>query len=119
MATHATRKDIVGYPMNNVFSVSDGKVNESSGIPYFYMSEMEISVHDLNADNKASITMSLAQGDYCKKKNLDPEDPRCAHVILTGDFVRLDVDSDEANFAKDALFSRHPEMPTWPEGKQL
>ena len=28
--------------------------------------------------------MSLAQSDYCHKHNYDPEDPRCAHIILTG-----------------------------------
>ena len=31
--------------------------------------------------------MSLAQGSYCKQKDLDPEDPRCAHLILSGRFM--------------------------------
>lgn len=113
MATLSTR--MPGYPMANVFSVSDGAdVDTSSGIPYFYLSKMEISVHDLKADNRASITMSLAQGDYCKKNDLDAEDPRCAHLILTGKIVTLQDGTDEYNFAKDALFNRHPVMPSWP-----
>ena len=33
--------------------------------------------------------MSLAQTDYCKKNRIDPEDPVCAHVILTGTLVRV------------------------------
>ena len=35
--------------------------------------------------------MSLAQGSYCKQKNLDPEDPRCAHLILSGRFMPVNV----------------------------
>ena len=30
------------------------------------------------------MSVSLAQGKYCDANQLDPEDPRCAHVILTG-----------------------------------
>ena len=60
--------------------------------------------------------MSLAQTGYCRKMNYDPEDPRCAHVILTGEFVKLDSTSSEGEFAKSALFSRHPIMPDWPTG---
>lgn len=30
------------------------------------------------------MSVSLAQGEYCDVNNLDPEDPRCAHVIFTG-----------------------------------
>ena len=44
----------------------------------------------------------------------DPEDPRC--VILTGEFIKLEAESEEAKFAKDALFSHHPIMPDWPSG---
>lgn len=28
--------------------------------------------------------MSLAQEDYCKNKQWDPMDPRCARVLMTG-----------------------------------
>ena len=48
--------------------------------------------------------------------NYDPEDPRCAHVILTGRFTKLTPGSEEEQFAKHALFSRHPIMPDWPDG---
>jgi len=114
MATYSVQ--MPGYPKANVFSVSDGTMEKSTGIPYFYLSDMEISVHDLAANNKASITMSLAQGDYCEKKKLDPEDPRCAHLILTGKVVTLDENSDEYKTAKEGLFSRHAEMSSWPAG---
>jgi len=114
MATFSSRKPFTDYPTANVFSMSDGSLTNSSGIPYFYLTEMELSVHDLNKNPRASITMSLAQGDYCKKNNLDPEDPRCAHIILTGKMVKIDENSDEYKFAHEGLFSRHPAMNTWP-----
>ena len=40
---------------------------------------------------------------------------RCAHIILTGSMVEVVKGSDEAEFAKKALFSRHPVMPDWPK----
>lgn len=33
--------------------------------------------------------MSLAETDYCKNENLDPMDPRCARVMLTGKRVKV------------------------------
>ena len=33
--------------------------------------------------------MTLAQSDYCVNNKFDPEDPRCAHIILTGNFVQV------------------------------
>ena len=48
-----------------LLSMSDGAPGQSTGVPYFYISKWEISAQDLAQDNKASITMSLAQGSYC------------------------------------------------------
>jgi len=118
MATFSSREPFTDYPTANVFSMADGPVDKSSGVPYFYLTEMELSVHDLNKNNRASITMSLAQGDYCKENNLDPEDPRCAHIIMTGRIEKIDeeANAEEYSFAHNGLFSRHPAMGTWPAG---
>ena len=40
-------------------------------------------------DSRCSFTMSLAQGDYCKQKKLDPQDPICAQVTLVGRMERV------------------------------
>jgi len=114
MATICSRDPLKGFPFSNTFSVSDGaSVAKSTGIPYFYVPSLEMSVHDLKHDPRASVSMTLAQGSYCKKKNLDPEDPRCAHVIISGTFSKIDVGSQEETFAREALFTRHPEMEDW------
>lgn len=47
MATISTHKPVVGQPFSNVFSVSDGPVGSGTGVPYFYLTRMEISVQDL------------------------------------------------------------------------
>ena len=61
LATIATRDPIIGFPFANVLSISDGPVDNSTGVPYIYISPWEISARDLAHNNKASLTMSLAQ----------------------------------------------------------
>jgi len=89
LSTESTHQGIEKYPFNNVFSMSDGIICNSTGVPYFYLTDMELSVKDLVVNPKASVTASLAQSEYCTQKNLDPEDPRCAHVILTGEIKKV------------------------------
>uniref|UniRef100_A0A8C1K3C7 Cellular repressor of E1A-stimulated genes 2 n=1 Tax=Cyprinus carpio TaxID=7962 RepID=A0A8C1K3C7_CYPCA len=63
------------------------------------------SVSDGPADNST---------DFCRKQVYDPEDPRCARLTLTGKMV--EVGPEELDFAKEAMFSRHPVMKKWPPG---
>nr|XP_033797519.1 protein CREG1 isoform X5 [Geotrypetes seraphini] len=72
LATVSSHEPVRGRPFANVFSVSDGPLGRGSGVPYFYLTNLEISVQDLQ------------------------------------------VNSTEMDFAKLALFSRHPEMTSWP-----
>lgn len=95
-----------------MFSVSDGPREAGSGVPYLYLTTMEISVQDLQVNPNASLTMSLAQTHFCKKEGFDPQSPLCAHIILSGSVQQLD--GAESDAAKLALFSRHPEMESWP-----
>ncbi|KAF0304582.1 Protein CREG1 [Amphibalanus amphitrite] len=116
MATISTRPPTRGMPFANVFSVCDGTRYRSTGVPYLYLTDMEISVKDLRVNNSASLTMSLAQTEFCRRRGYDPEDPLCAHVILTGRVLQMDENDPEYVFARDALFARHPEMSGWPVG---
>lgn len=47
MATISTHKPVMGQPFSNVFSVSDGPRGSSTGVPYLYLTSMEVSVQDL------------------------------------------------------------------------
>ena len=35
--------------------------------------------------------MTLAQGEYCKSKQWDPMDPRCARILLTGKIKSVSI----------------------------
>ncbi|ODM93209.1 Protein CREG1 [Orchesella cincta] len=114
LATISTMPAVRGYPFVNLVSLSDGPNNNSTGIPYFYMTSLDMSSVDLESDNRASLMMTLAQTDFCEKHKYDPEDPRCAHVILSGRIVQV-TNKAELAFASNAMFSQHPEMKDWPK----
>lgn len=115
IATQSTAQAVRGFPFANIVSISDGPINNSSGVPYMYITPMELSTRDIEADSRCSLAMSLAESNYCKQHNIDPEDPRCARVILTGKIKRVKTYSSEIEFAENALFTRHPAMPSWPK----
>jgi len=115
IATISTRDGIEGYPFAASISYADGIVGQSTGVPYFYMTDMDISSKDLMKNPRASMALSLAQTGYCADHNMDAQDPVCAHMILSGEIVRLEKGSEEEALAKEAMFSRHPAMIYWPE----
>lgn len=112
LATISTQDKIKGLPFGNIFSISDGPLDNSTGTPYFYVTPMDNTVMDLHSFPFASLTFSEAEGDFCRKQVYDPEDPRCARLTLTGKMV--EVGPEELDFAKEAMFSRHPVMKKWP-----
>ncbi|KAM9710667.1 protein CREG2 [Menidia menidia] len=114
LATISTQDKIKGIPFGNIFSVSDGPLDNSTGVMYFYMTPMDYTVADLESNPYASLTFSEAEGDFCRQMVYDPEDPRCARLTLTGKMVK--VGPEELAFAKEAMFSRHPVMEKWPVG---
>jgi len=117
MATISSRDPTKGFPFGNVISISDGTSDgNATGIPYMYFTDMEMSVQDLLVDNRMSLSMTLAQGDFCVKHGLDPQDPPCARVLLTGSTSKLPKGSEEEKFAKNALFNRHPNFVDYPYG---
>ena len=101
-----------GLPFTNVMSVVDGPVSNSTGVPYFYVTDYDQSMKDVKGNNNVSITMSESQTGFCSDHDIDPESPLCTRLTLGGRFVRV-TDEDELSFAQNALFSRHPEMKAW------
>ncbi|XP_069563696.1 protein CREG2 [Brachyistius frenatus] len=114
LATISTQDKIKGLPFGNIFSVSDGPLDNSTGVMYFYVTPMDNTVSDLKSNPYASLTFSEAEGEFCRQMVYDPEDPRCARLTLTGKMVS--VATEELMFAKEAVFSRHPVMAKWPVG---
>ncbi|KAK7293294.1 hypothetical protein RJT34_16157 [Clitoria ternatea] len=105
--------DLGGAPFSNVVSFSDGLPNEGSGIPYFYLTTLDPTARNALKDERASFTVSEYPLGTCGKK--DPENPACSKLSLTGKLKLVDEKTKEAKFARNALFSKHPEMKGWPE----
>lgn len=95
-------------------SFVDGSIEQSTGIPYFYDSDMDTSMEDASADPAVTFSITQASLGMCNVDHIDPEDPRCARVSLSGKFAIV-TDEDELEFARNALYERHPTMTSWPD----
>ncbi|TNN28897.1 Protein CREG2 [Liparis tanakae] len=66
LATISTQDQIKGLPFGNIFSVSDGALDNSTGVIYFYVTPMDNTVSDLKSNPYASLTFSEAEGEFCR-----------------------------------------------------
>uniref|UniRef100_A0A673TQA1 Cellular repressor of E1A stimulated genes 2 n=2 Tax=Suricata suricatta TaxID=37032 RepID=A0A673TQA1_SURSU len=112
LATVSAHEKIAGLPFGNCLPISDGPLNNSTGIPFFYVTAKDPAVADLMKNPMASLLLPESEGEFCRKNIVDPEDPRCARLTLTGQMIA--VSPEEVEFAKQAMFSRHPVMRKWP-----
>lgn len=109
VATISTRKDIDTYPVANIIAYSDGLIGNGTGIPYMYITPHGEIAQNLDKDNRATLLISISETTYCQNKQLDPMDPRCPSVMLTGKFAAV---NNTAEYETEAqLFSeRHPTL---------
>ncbi|XP_076162006.1 cellular Repressor of E1A-stimulated Genes [Ptiloglossa arizonensis] len=119
VATISTRKDIESFPTVTLVSCADGLLGNGSGVPYLYLTPLDFTAQDLSKDNRATLLMTLAQGDYCNLKEWDPMDPRCARILLSGKIKPLKNDSIELVQAKKIYFNRHPKLINMPKDHQF
>ncbi|XP_076804128.1 protein CREG1-like [Clavelina lepadiformis] len=112
ISTHYNRS---GLPFTNVIVVSDGPLDNSTGVPYFYVFDGDMSVEDAVKNNEVSLTLSenTVGYKYCNGLNYDPELPLCARVTLAGKLIKI-TDAEEKKTALNALFTRHPDMRSYP-----
>jgi len=114
----------VGHPWPNPVSFSDGiadatdPAQKSTGMPYFLMTYLDETPQDIAKDPRGSFSISEGQlfDSICKATaNTDDEDPDCSRIVLSGTFVDVTVNGTkaEAEFGLKALYSKHPEMPSW------
>ncbi|XP_028170591.1 protein CREG1 [Ostrinia furnacalis] len=114
IATISVLPAIEGFPFSNVKSIVDGSLANSTGIPYFYMSPLDFTAKDLTKNSRATVLVSLEETNYCEQKGMDPEDPRCTRLMLSGKMKKVKEGTPEYTFAKAALFERHPAMANFP-----
>ncbi|XP_066401342.1 protein CREG2 isoform X4 [Molothrus aeneus] len=70
VATRAARGKIQGMPYGNCLLLSDGPINNSTGIPFFYVTPKDNTVTDLLKNPMASLTLPEADGNFCRCANL-------------------------------------------------
>ncbi|XP_068638866.1 uncharacterized protein [Aristolochia californica] len=105
--------EMEGAPFANVVSYSDGAPGYGQGIPYFYLTTLDPTARDIKEDNRSSFAVSEFPVGTCG--TLDPEEPPCARLTLTGKMKMIPNDTSEADIAEKALFSKHPAMGGWPK----
>jgi len=102
-----------GYAFGNPQSFVDGSETSSTGLLYFYVSDLDASMKDLVVDSTCSFTLTEEfSAGYCSSQDIDPEDPRCARLVFTG--TMRNTTGAESDTAKANLFARHPGMKRWP-----
>merc|ERR1712080_251640 len=76
IATISTRDPIKDYPFSNVKNLADGSTpSVATGMPYFYISPMDLSSIDLEVNPQASLSFTLTDG-YCRTQTWITQDPR-------------------------------------------
>ncbi|XP_028963338.1 uncharacterized protein LOC126583601 isoform X1 [Malus sylvestris] len=136
--------DLGGAPFGNVVSFSDGEPGNGSGIPYFYLTTLDPTARNALKDPRASLTISehpigtcgktdpenptcaklTLNGKVCRNRKFicypyyPREEGEIALILANLEcmiFFQLKLaDPKKIEFAKRALFSKHPEMKDWP-----
>jgi hypothetical protein len=118
VATTSSRSEssTPGDAFGNPYAFADA----SNGIPYFWASDLDASITDLNVSTRMTLALSEATlagtSDEVPACTIgeglggfgDAENPPCARLVLSGDFVRMEAESDEYTAAHAAMFERHP-----------
>lgn len=103
-----------GIPFVNVISVSDSAIGgRSTGLIYFYITDLDFTAKDLNADDRISLLFTEEQGLSCSARGEDAMEPTCARIIITGKRRILEENTREWLFARIAMTSRHPSVLNW------
>jgi len=122
MSTLSTRSE--ASQVGDAFGNPQSHADANNGVPYFFVSSLDASITDVNASSRISFAMSEAQltgddtvADCTVGDGMgDPENPTCARLVISGNYVKLDEKSEEGKMAKKALFKRHPSFRLYPPG---
>lgn len=114
MGTLSTLKNINGYPMVNIISVADSPRDaKSTGHIYFLLTDLDFTGQDLNVANKLTALFSNDQDLECTNQNVDPMEPICGRVMISGQSKRIPTDTKAYQLANEAFLSRHPAANNW------
>ncbi|XP_037662947.1 protein CREG2 isoform X2 [Choloepus didactylus] len=66
LATVSAQEKIQGLPFGNCLPISDGPFNNSTGVPFFYVTLKDPAVADLMKNPTASLMLPESEGDFCR-----------------------------------------------------
>lgn len=112
--TISTLPSIKGFPMVNVVAMADSeKGAKSTGFIYFMLVNLDFTGQDLLKRNQMTAMFSMDQSLYCTNQSIDPMEPTCARIMISGERLMVEKNSDEYNFAYNAMISHHPASKNW------
>lgn len=92
MGSLSTLENIKGFPMVNVISIADSPLNEpSTGRIYFFLTMLDFTAQDVSRDNRVTLMFSLDQDGSCSKNGIDPMEPTCARVMISGSVTKVKI----------------------------
>lgn len=114
MGTLSTLKSINGYPMVNIISVADSPRDaKSSGHIYFLLTDLDFTGQDLRKNNKLTTLFSNDQDLECSNNDIDPMEPTCGRIMISGSVKQLETNTPEYVVANESFVSRHPAAKNW------
>lgn len=114
MGSLSTVEAIKGFPMVNIISVADSARGEkSTGVLYFFLTMLDYTAQDLHKDDRLTVMLTLDQDKYCTNNGIDPMEPTCARIMISGRADKLENGTVEYDFGSKAMFSRHPAAEKW------
>ena len=69
LATISTLESMAGQPFANIIAFNEGLEGLSNGVPYFFVTDMDQSMHDLKKHNFMSLSVSENQAKLLKTRS--------------------------------------------------
>lgn len=114
MGTISSLPALNGFPMVNVIAMADSAIGDkSTGNIYFYLTMLDFTAQDLSKKNRLTTLFTMDESLYCSKRNIDPMEPTCARVMISGEAMKVPVGSEEFKTATSAMISHHPASINW------
>ncbi|XP_054726578.1 protein CREG1-like [Anastrepha obliqua] len=107
---------ITDFPMVNILAVDDSALNGSStGRIHFLLADFEFTGADLLHNNKITLFFSEEQTGSCNRRGVNPMEPACPRIMISGRNKKLDPKSPEYNDYMEAFNKRHKHSNIWVE----
>lgn len=84
--------------MVNVISTADSPRGwKSTGQIYYFLTNLDFTAKDLLKDNKMTVMFSNDQDLSCSKKGIDPLEPTCPRIMISGSTYQVRILSIKLN----------------------